>query len=257
MKRLAAASALLIALSGLGVAAASSAHAGIPLADLSLTHSPPTMTVGDVGTVTMTLTNNQGGSETIDYDLIDTLPSQFTIGQVTDAGPFEGCEVDNTQHTVSCDASIDIAVGASVSVTFQVTPVESGTFDNTAQYTYFIPATVNETKAHRSGLKPAGANPIGGTAHDSIAVKAAVTSTPTPTPTPTPTHTPTHKPTHKPTHTPRPIPPASVEPTTATLPNTGSSDLGVLALVGMALIVVGGVITAALRSRRSGNYTAK
>jgi LPXTG-motif cell wall-anchored protein len=201
----------------------------------------------------MTLTNNASTTADLDYTLIDTMPSQFTIGQVTDAGRFEGCEVDNQQHEVTCSAFISLDAGDSTSVTFEVTPTNSGSFDNAALFTWFVPAQQNVTKAHRNGLKPAGGNPIGGTAHDAIRVVPAVTTTPTPTPTHTPTPTPTHTATHHPTHKPTPTPSTSVKSSSQTLPNTGSSDLGVLALVGMSLVVVGGVFLAATRSRRTGS----
>lgn len=257
MKRLITATAVLLAAPTFGVLTAGPASAGLALPTISLSHSPDPMTIGQPGTITMTLTGT--GDVDLYIDLTDTVPTSMTIGTVTGPDGLE-CNANSDDNTIECDGQQEFGDGTTVSVTIDVTPNETGTFDNDAQYEYEYEVP-EASRSDATTRAPAGALSIGGQAQDSIRVKSLATSsptsTPTPTPsvTPTPTHTPTHKPTHKPTRTAKPTPPASAKPTSAsrstTLPNTGGSDVGLLALVGVLLVAFGSALLIGTRARAS------
>jgi LPXTG-motif cell wall-anchored protein len=233
------------------------AYAGLQAAGLGLTHSPSTFTVGQVGTLTVTLDNPDTPDGSLnEYDVIDTVPASFDITNV-DPGDYD-CTSNNTAHTVECTITAEITETNSASFTIEAEPSTAvgSPFTNTASYTFQGPSAPSGNAKHAG--QPALAIQ-GETALDMVPVNAAATPTPTArpsTPAPTPTPTPTHTPTHHPTHTPTPTPSPSVSAThvvapPATLPNTGGSDLAQLVAIGALMISAGGFLAAITRRRRA------
>jgi uncharacterized repeat protein (TIGR01451 family)/CSLREA domain-containing protein len=96
--------------------------------DLSITKtgSPNPVTVG--GTLTYTITVNNGGPSTAtNVTLADTLPASVTFGSAT---PSQG-SCTQSGGTVTCNLG-SIADGGSATVTITVTPNAAGTISNTA-----------------------------------------------------------------------------------------------------------------------------
>jgi LPXTG-motif cell wall-anchored protein len=239
------------------------AYAGGVPADIAITNSPSTFTVGQDGAFTVSLSNSEEPENTtFDYDVIDTVPASFDITSVDD-GDY-ACTTDNTAHTVECTITADIDTSSTESFTIHTTPSTTvgSPFTDTASYTFEEATSPTPTPTETATKPPsvahaapgAGLALFGLTATDQVAVRAAASpsASPTPTSTPTPTPTPTHTPTHAPTPTPSPSVSAThVVSPPSTLPNTGGSDLAQLVAIGALMISAGGFLAAVTRRRRA------
>jgi LPXTG-motif cell wall-anchored protein len=234
------------------------ATAGGVAVSIGITHSPSVFTVGQDGTFTVTLSDPQEVQNAdFDYDVIDTVPTSFTISSV-EPGDF-ACDTDHTAHTVECTIEAVIDASSTEAFTIHTTPSTAvgSPFTDTASYTFQEPPTSSPTPIPTptvtETLKSArDAHPElalqGQTATDQVAVRAAASASPTPTP--TPTHTATH------TSTPSPAPSPSVSAThaavpPATLPNTGGNDDPQLVALAAVLISGGAFLAAVTRRRRT------
>lgn len=98
-------------------------------ADLSITKddSPDPVTVGNVLTYTLTVTNN-GPDQATGVTVTDVIPSSFTFNNAT---PSQGTCNPLVGQTLTCNLG-NIANGANATVTISVTPTQAGNITNTA-----------------------------------------------------------------------------------------------------------------------------
>lgn len=214
--------------------------------DLNISHSPDPFVVGQDATITIDadyLADDPAGLVTI----TDTLPASLTY--VSHTAPDYDCTV--TGQTVSCEYE-DIAAG-DTTIAITVDPNAIGDVSDEADYCH---VERQPTIRHESGAPRAKPNaPACQDTADASDTIPVVAPSPTPTPTPTVTHsvTPTPTPTHTHSHSATPTPTPTVSATSAaaapTLPMTGGSDLGRLAAVAVAIMLIGARLVVGARPK--------
>lgn len=104
-------------------------------AEVTKTIDHETLKIGQTGTYSITV-KNTGGTVLTGYYLVDTMPSQLSYSSCSDSGTY-----DSTARTVTW--KLDLAAGASKTVTVSAVAKEVGTADNVA--TLYSPDPTDST----------------------------------------------------------------------------------------------------------------
>jgi hypothetical protein len=217
--------------------------------DLNISHSPDPFVVGQQGTITIDaqyLADDARGTVTI----TDTLPDSLTY--VSTVATDYTCAAAG--QTLTCEDDTIIAGDTTIAIT--VDPNAVGDPSDETDYCH-VEERVG-IQGQSSGARRAKPNAQvcddTADASDTIPVVAPSPS-PTPTPTRTVTHsatpTPTPTPTHRHSTTPKPSPSVSASSAAAApaLPMTGGSDLTQLAVVAVAILLIGARLVVAARPK--------